>query len=93
MCDLNVKYGYAGEDVSKFDPKGLPMRIEPFTAHQLRHTCASNLYEAGVDVLSAQHLLGHAKPSTTMDIYTHLRNKSMAEQRDKLNEFWANRND
>lgn len=93
ICDLNVIYGYAGENVSKFDPQGLPMRIERFTAHQLRHTYASVVYEAGVDVLSAQHLLGHAKASTTMDIYTHLRNKSMTEQREKINDFWANRKD
>lgn len=30
------------------------------------------LYDAGVDVLTAQRLLGHADVQTTMRIYTHL---------------------
>lgn len=45
------------------------------TAHQLRHGYATYLYEAGVPVLAAQKLLGHSRASTTMDIYTHLREK------------------
>lgn len=43
------------------------------SAHCLRHTYATLLYEAGVDVLTAQHWLGHADSATTMGIYTHLR--------------------
>jgi integrase len=43
------------------------------TSHQLRHGYATFLYEAGVPVLAAQKLLGHANASTTMNIYTHLR--------------------
>lgn len=45
------------------------------TAHQLRHGYATILYEAGVPVLAAQKMLGHANASTTMNIYTHLREK------------------
>lgn len=43
------------------------------TPHQLRHGYATFLYEAGVPVLAAQKMLGHANASTTMNIYTHLR--------------------
>ncbi len=43
------------------------------TAHYLRHNYASILYDAGVDVLTAQKLLGHADPVTTLRIYTHLK--------------------
>ena len=43
------------------------------TAHCLRHTYCTLLYEAGVDVLNAKDLMGHANISTTMGIYTHLR--------------------
>lgn len=42
------------------------------TAHFFRHNYASILYHAGVDVLTAQKYLGHADPSTTLKIYTHL---------------------
>lgn len=46
--------------------------IDNFTAHQLRHTYATLLYTAGVDVLTAQKLLGHSSPAVTMGVYTHL---------------------
>lgn len=42
-----------------------------FTAHQLRHTYASMLYAAGVDVKTASELLGHSDIEITMKIYTH----------------------
>ena len=42
------------------------------TAHYLRHNYASILYNAGVDVLTAQKFLGHATPHITLAIYTHL---------------------
>lgn len=65
---LNIAAG--GEDASRSNPK--IQAVEPFTAHQLRHTYATILYDAGVDVLTAQRLLGHADVQTTMRIYTHL---------------------
>ena len=39
---------------------------------RIRHTYATMLYDAGVDVLTAQRLLGHADVQTTMRVYTHL---------------------
>lgn len=45
------------------------------TAHNLRHGTATLLFEAGVDVYTAQHILGHAQVTTTMSIYTELREK------------------
>lgn len=44
-------------------------------AHNLRHGTATLLFEAGVDVYTAQHILGHAQVNTTMAIYTELREK------------------
>ncbi len=65
---LNLKAG--GKDRSRSNPKVWAM--EAFTAHQLRHSYATMLYDAGVDVLTAQKYLGHADVQTTMKIYTHL---------------------
>jgi integrase len=48
-------------------------------AHNLRHGTATLLFEAGVDAYTAQAILGHSQVSTTMQIYTELRQK----QRDK----------
>lgn len=41
-------------------------------AHDLRYTFATALYDAGVDVKSAQYYLGHSDVRTTMNIYTQL---------------------
>lgn len=48
------------------------------TAHQIRHGYATALFEAGVEPKVAQKLLGHAQISTTMDIYTHVREDMIA---------------
>jgi len=50
------------------------------TAHYFRRNYASVLYDAGVDVLTAQKILGHTDPKTTISIYTHL--STSREQRD-----------
>ena len=39
--------------------------------HCLRHTNASMLISAGVDVRTVAGRLGHANPSTTLNIYSH----------------------
>lgn len=46
--------------------------LERFTAHMLRHTYATMLFDANVDVKSAQKFLGHADIEVTLSIYTHL---------------------
>jgi integrase len=40
--------------------------------HALRHTHASSMIAAGVDVLTISRRLGHASASITLDIYGHL---------------------
>ncbi|GHU76397.1 hypothetical protein AGMMS49992_21970 [Clostridia bacterium] len=43
-----------------------------FRPHDLRHTFATALYDAGVDIKSAQYYLGHADIQMTIALYTHL---------------------
>lgn len=47
------------------------------TAHQLRHCYATMLFENKVNEKTAQALLGHAQLSTTMDVYTAIRQSYM----------------
>lgn len=61
------------------------------SAHQLRHSYATMLYNAGIDVKQAQDLLGHANEAVTMDIYTHIRDSKRQAAADALNQYLANR--
>lgn len=45
---------------------------DEFTLHALRHTFASNLIASGCDVVTVQRALGHAQPSITLNVYSHL---------------------
>jgi integrase len=40
--------------------------------HSLRHTSASMMIAAGVDILTVSRRLGHRKASVTLDVYGHL---------------------
>lgn len=55
-----------------------------FTPHDLRHTFATALYDAGVDVKAAQYFLGHSEVKMTMDLYTHLSRERDAASRKQM---------
>ena len=59
---------------------GLP----PIHPHKFRHTQASLLIAQGVDILTVSKRLGHAKVSTTLDIYSHMLAKSDEKASDTL---------
>jgi integrase len=46
--------------------------LTPRKFHALRHTCASLLAREGVNVYEVAALLGHANPTITQRVYTHL---------------------
>lgn len=46
--------------------------VDGFKLHDLRHFYASGLIAAGCDVVTVQRALGHAKPTTTLNTYSHL---------------------
>ena len=56
------------------------------TLHQLRHSFATMLAESDVNVKTAQRIMGHSQFSTTMDIYTDVRENSVREAKKKLDQ-------
>lgn len=58
-----------------------------FGMHQFRHTFCSMLYNSGVDIKTAQSVLGHADVSITLSVYTHLGENQKKHSIDKLNDY------
>lgn len=61
------------------------------TPHYFRHNYASILYNAGVDVLTAQKWLGHSDPATTLRIYTHISQQKEQIDVEKVNSAFSQR--
>lgn len=55
--------------------------------HDLRHTAATLLIEAGVDLKTIQERLRHSRYQTTADIYAHVTKKVQKETAEKLDKF------
>lgn len=48
-----------------------PDYAKKFTAHSMRHTYITRLFEAGLDIKEIQTLAGHKDVTTTLSVYTH----------------------
>lgn len=56
---------------------GIRKRVKP---HSLRHSRATHLHDAGVDIKDIQDLLGHGHIKTTADYYLKLSKKTLANR-------------
>lgn len=54
------------------------------TPHMLRHTAATQLLEAGLDIRYVQRLLGHASITTT-EVYTHVADHKLRAEIERAN--------
>ena len=64
--------------------------IDPeFRIHDMRHTCASILINAGATLKGVQDVLGHSSITVTMDRYGHLYTETRLRTRDMQEEFIA----
>jgi site-specific recombinase XerD len=68
-----ISTGWLREHVARV---GVAVGIEHLFPHRLRHTCATRLLNAGMDITRIQKLLGHATVSTTM-IYARVQDATV----------------
>lgn len=66
-----------GEPLSQMAYRSLWAKVQAAAgysihAHQLRHSYCSNLYRAGIDLKTAQYLMGHSTIQMTANVYTHM---------------------
>jgi integrase len=57
-----------------------------YTAHELRHVCASLLIASGAADTQVAHQMGHSKIETTKNIYGHLFAQDRASILEAMNE-------
>lgn len=96
LMDLNIQYGHSVRNngapvTSKYIREKVVLTIPPFTAHWLRHTFATMLYLAGVNVEVAKEQLGHSDIKTTLNIYTHLDKIYKIKNMNKLDDYISRR--
>lgn len=91
QCDLNFEYGdfssFINKPKNKYQPEKIPMVIQGFTAHYLRHTHATNLFDAGCNVVYVKEQMGHKDIETTLGIYTHVSQKNKDRNSQKLDDM------
>lgn len=56
------------------------------TAHQLRHSYATMLFNLDIGVKDAQDILGHSTVAMTQDIYTHIRDSHREQVAQRINQ-------
>jgi integrase len=65
------------------------MPLPKITPHIFRHTYSTTLYYAGVDIKTAQYLMGHASSAFMLDLYTHLDLKRKGQEQSKINAYFS----
>ncbi len=76
------KYLKLAQGYSAAHPDG----VVGYTAHELRHVCASLLIASGATDMQVAHQMGHSKVETTKNIYGHLFAQDRASILDAMNQ-------
>lgn len=86
--DAQNRIGFRSDRWAAQHP-GVEWKTLDFTPYDLRDTFATTLYDAGVDVLSMQQMMGHRDVTTTLKIYTKLSKERQKDSAAQMDEFLA----
>lgn len=104
--DIESLYVLGDVDGSFMSPRRLGQRWRKFatknellgtngtvaTFHDLRHTAATRMISAGIDVATVSHILGHAENSVTLNKYVTSDEESKRMAIDRMNSIFSARN-
>lgn len=80
--DLNIEMGCKVYRNELIPPFPVAPDLVPYC---LRHTYCTDLQQKGIDIRTAQYLMGHSDIKLTANIYTHTERKTIVEAGLKLN--------
>lgn len=91
LINLNYEYGdfslYIDKPKSKYQPKKIPMVIDAITPYYLRHTHATDLFDAGCNIFYVKDQMGHKDIKTTLKTYIHYTKRNKNANSNKLDDF------
>lgn len=93
VINKNTKHYFLTQSHKYMEPRVLRYRFKRIikklhlaevTVHSLRHQFATQCIELGFDYNCLSEILGHASPSTTMNLYVHSKNEYKRECMNKI---------
>ena len=72
ILDVVVKAHNAKETKNAAAEKRNPILLPHISAHVMRHTGCTRLFEKKVDIKTIQYIMGHSDVTLTLNIYTHV---------------------
>lgn len=82
-CNFQILDSFKSNSKEYAEPELLPN----FSTHSLRHTFATRLCEADVNIKVIQNVMGHSDIKTTMNIYTEAKRDFKHNQINNLSEY------
>lgn len=70
--------------VARINRENPDFYFEYLTPHGLRHTFATNCIENGMEPKVLQKIMGHNSLQMTMDLYCHVREKTLKDEMEKI---------
>ena len=86
--ELMIAAGLVHEETRTKKGKETTVICPNITPHALRHNYVTMCYESDLDTYTTMRLAGHTNISTTMNIYTHLRDEQFEKTQKEVDDMF-----